>query len=245
MQNAVAKEPLPLYIIPSEAVTENVDVSCKGIRMLSYTIQNETVVLTIPAETAAGTKLEMNCEFPTSASNTEITFLQGELPKGYIADITILFVNKFAFFLTEEYYNYLEKNGKLPIQVYSTQEVSKDISIEDGTFYLQCTKLGAIQLNNCGAITKNSGKKNQTITCEVSEEIKKDDSCRLYLTEGKKIDGVVPYIQEVYFSFKKQEENISPDTTKDDVPTDDNDSCTDSGEKLRISIGLMVLLLML
>ena len=100
-------------------------------------------------------------------------------------------MNKFAFILTEEDYNYLDKNEKFPIQVYSTQEVSDDISIEDGTFYLNCTDSSIIQLNNCEKITKNSGKIYQNITCEVNEEIKKDKTCKLMITEGKKIDGVV------------------------------------------------------
>ena len=208
MQNVVENDDLPLYISPSEAVTEEVAVSCKGLRMTSYTIQDETVVLTIPAGTAAGTKLEMNCKFPTSFSNIEISFLQGELPSDYVADITILFVNKFAFTFTEEEYNYLEKNEKLPIQVFSTQEVTDDITIDDGTFYLKCPDYSNIQLNNCGKIAKISAKKSQEISCEVNEEIKKNIACQLNIAEGKKVGGVVPWVQTVYISFKKPNEEI-------------------------------------
>ena len=165
-------------------------------------------------------------------------------------------MNKFAFILTEEDYNYLDKNEKFPIQVYSTQEVSDDISIEDGTFYLNCTDSSIIQLNNCEKITKNSGKEYQNITCEVNEEIKKDKTCKLIITEGKKIDGVVPWVQEKYFGFKKLEDDTTSDNSNNSVNSDNSDSYdyfedsdyssdSSSGEKLRISIGILMLLLLI
>lgn len=240
MQNVVTNDDLPLYITPSEAVTGNVEVSCKGLRMTDYTIQDETVVLTIPAGTVAGTKLEMNCKFPASFSNREISFLQGELPSGFVADITILFVNKFAFTFTEKEYNYLEKNGKLPIQVYSTQGVTDDIIIEDGTFYLKCPDSN-IQLNNCDKISKISAKKSQNISCEVNEEIKKNIACQLNIAEGKTIDGVVPWVQTVYISFKKPEEEIPSNSTENPSNSTNVTDSSSEGEKLRFSIRILFL----
>ena len=211
MQNVNKDDSLPLIISPSEAVTSDEEVTCQGIRMTSYTIQDNTVVLTIKAGTEAGKVFDLECKFPTSFSNIKVSFLQGEKLPPYEVDVEILFVNKFAFILTEEDYNYLDKNGKFPIQVYSTQEVSNDISIEDGTFYLNCTVAMIIQLNNCEKIIKNPGKEYQNITCEVNEEIKKDDTCKLMFNEVKKIDGVIPWVQEKYFGFKK----LDDDTTSD------------------------------
>ena len=246
MQSVKEGDNVPLYISPSEDVTADVDVTCKGLMMTSYTIQDDTVVLTIPSGTAAGKKLEVNCKFPTSFTNTEVSFLQGELPKGFTEDITILFVNKFAFNLTNDTYNFLEKNGKFPIQVYSTQEVSDDISIDNGTFYLKCTYLKSnIQLNNCDKITKISAKNFQNITCEVNEEIKTDDYCQLNIADGKKVDGVVPWVQTVYFGFENLEENSSSYSSDNSSESSDNSESFSDGEKLRISIGILVLLLLL
>lgn len=253
MQNVREGDSLPLIIYPNETVTSDEEITCQGIRMTSYTIQDNTVVLTIKAGTEAGTKFDLDCEFPTGFSNKEITFLQGEKSSLFYVDITILFVNKFAFIINEEEYNYIDKNGKFPFQVYSTQEVSDDISIEDGTFYLSCLDNSNIQLSNCEKIKKNSGKNYQNITCEVNEEIKEDKTCILLINEGKKIDGVEPFVEDIYFYFKKLD---------DDTPSDDSDNSSvsnntasnttsknstdsDSGEKLRISIGILMLLLLL
>lgn len=216
---------LPLIVKPQEDVTDDIEIKCNGnIRYVTSDghypdLSDEEILTKIEAGTKAGSEIKFNCIIVfTPIINVNITLKLDNSLTNWSCDEknkVIQFVPKFNVNPVSSTSNNLEKDEELKLNMNIMSDVSKEISIEDGTFILiKEDNSSSINLNSCSKIPKEQKKGNLIITCKVGKEVK-EEKFNLELGAGKTIDGIEPKVSgTISFSSKNKIEEIEEKDAK-------------------------------